>query len=76
MEPVSSDPRLLAQRLHAGGVPEGDGRAAAVQIPPGYLYADRTGARPSHGVPFNTQNPNASCTRPVLVSKARLGSRL
>lgn len=44
MEPESSDPRLLAQRLHAGGLSEGDGRAASAQIPAGDLHADRTGA--------------------------------
>lgn len=44
MEPESSDSRLLAQRLHAGGLSEGDGRAASAQIPPGHLHADCTGA--------------------------------
>lgn len=41
VEPQPADAHLLAQCLHAGGLPEGDGGAAHSQIPSGYLYADR-----------------------------------
>lgn len=44
MEPESTDFHRLAQCLHAGGLPEGHGRAAPAQIPPGDFHADRTGA--------------------------------
>lgn len=43
MESQPTDPHLLAQRLHAGGLPERDRRAAPPQIPPGYLHTDRRG---------------------------------
>lgn len=38
-----TDSHLLAQCLHAGGLPERDGPAAHCQISPGYLHTDCRG---------------------------------
>ena len=44
LEPESTDAHLLAQRLHAGGLPEGHRGAAHPQIPPSHIHTDREGA--------------------------------
>ena len=43
LEPESTDAHLLAQRVHAGGLPEGDRGAAHPQIPSGDIHTDRKG---------------------------------
>lgn len=43
MESQPTNSHLLAQCLHAGGLPERDGRAAHPQISPGYLHTDCRG---------------------------------
>lgn len=43
MEPQPADSYFLAQCLHAGGLPERNGRAAPPQISPGYVYTDCRG---------------------------------
>lgn len=44
LESQPTDSHILAQCLHAGGLPEGDRRAAHPQIPTGYLHTDRRGS--------------------------------
>lgn len=44
MESQPTDSYLVAQRLHAGGLPERHRRAAYSQIPPGDLHTDCRGA--------------------------------
>ena len=43
LEPQPPDSHLLAQCVHAGGLPEGLRRAAHPQIPPENLHTNRTG---------------------------------
>lgn len=43
VESQPTDSHLLAQCLHAGGLPERHGRAAHPQIPTGYFHTDRRG---------------------------------
>lgn len=57
MEPEPTDSRVLAQCLHAGGLPEGLGRAPPPQIPAGHLHAHR------RGTPSVTINELCRCAR-------------